>query len=169
MKSRRRRTSRVRWQIHIHQRVRFAISRRRLTMLLDAIINEIRRTGGARRAVSPTSEWIGDNLGLGIYFVGSQESRKLNKIYRGKNHATDVLSFEGDPHGPEPLLGELVFCVPVLRRQAREHRLTQKQEFEYLFIHGVLHLLGYEHEKSKSAAQKMFKIQDSIFEKLVFP
>ena len=100
---------------------------------------------------------------LTIVFLDSTPARKLNKIYRKKNYATDILSFEG----ASPLeLGELVICPQVLQKQAKEHDLSFKAELAYMLIHGVLHLLGYDHERSATEAKKMFQIQDQLFDRL---
>lgn len=98
-----------------------------------------------------------------IAFVEKSEIRKLNRRYRGKNKPTDILSFESIEEGS---LGELVIALDVIRAQAREHELSLEQELTYMLIHGVLHLLGYDHEVSPSGARQMFSIQDRIFEKL---
>lgn len=98
-----------------------------------------------------------------IVMLESAEAKKLNKQFRGKNYATDVLSFEGmEPNS----LGELIFCAPVLKRQAKEHDLSFRKEFAYLLLHGLLHLLGYEHEGDERAAKKMYALQDDIFKSL---
>ncbi len=94
-------------------------------------------------------------------FVDKKRGRELNKSFRQKNYATDVLSFA--PVEPESA-GELVFCMDVLKAQAKEHRLSLKNEIAYLYIHGFLHLLGYDHEKSKRAETEMFTLQDSLFD-----
>lgn len=101
---------------------------------------------------------------LTVVLVSSALSRKLNKKYRQKNYATDVLSFS--PVEPESL-GELVLCFEVLKRQAKEHELSFRHELGYMLLHGILHLLGFDHENSKAQAQEMFKIQDEIFERLI--
>jgi probable rRNA maturation factor len=101
---------------------------------------------------------------LVIVFVGSAEIKKLNRMYRGKNKPTDVLSFS--PVEPNSL-GELVLCLPVLKKQSKEHKLTFNEETGYMILHGILHLLGFDHEKSKAKAKKMFALQDKVFEKLV--
>lgn len=98
-----------------------------------------------------------------LVFVDEKQSRSLNKQFRGKNKSTDVLSFA--PIESEDL-GELVLCVPVMRKQAKEHGLPLRQEMAYLVLHGVLHLLGYEHESSAQEAEIMFKIQDDLFAKI---
>lgn len=103
------------------------------------------------------------NRDLTIVFLDPVPARKINKQYRGKNYATDVLSFESQIPGE---LGELVLCPQVLQRQAKEHDHSFKAELAYMLIHGVLHLLGYDHEKSAREAAKMFKIQDQLFDRL---
>jgi probable rRNA maturation factor len=97
---------------------------------------------------------------LTLIFLDPGPAKKINGYFRKKNYATDILSFPGDGK----TLGELVICPQVIKKQAKEHSLTFEQELAYMFLHGVLHLLGHDHEKSKSAAKKMFKIQDEVFE-----
>jgi probable rRNA maturation factor len=96
-------------------------------------------------------------MDLTIVFLDTAAAKKLNRQFRGKDYATDILSFEG---------GELVLCPQVLKRQAKEHKHSFNAELGYMLIHGVLHLQGFDHEKSKSAAAKMFKIQDQVFDRL---
>ncbi len=98
-----------------------------------------------------------------IVFVDQKQIRKLNKTYRGKDYATDVLSFEGDSKSS---FGELVISPQVIKRQAKEHGLSMQDELGYMVLHGVLHLLGYDHEKSKREANRMFTLQDKLFERL---
>ena len=101
---------------------------------------------------------------LVIAFVGLEEARGLNREFRRRDYATDVLSFESvDPDG----LGELVICPQVIARQAREHGLLVREELGYMVLHGFLHLLGHDHEKSKRAAQRMFALQDGIFDEML--
>ncbi len=95
-------------------------------------------------------------------FVGLAQGRRLNLEFRGRKYATDVLSFAPVEDGS---LGELVFCYDVIRKQAVEHQLSFRDELAYMYIHGVLHLLGHDHEKSSSAAKKMFALQDDLFER----
>jgi probable rRNA maturation factor len=98
-----------------------------------------------------------------VVMVGAAEGRKLNRSFRRRDRPTDVMSFAPVETNS---LGELVFCRPVVTRQAKEHRLGYRNELLYLFIHGVLHLLGYDHEKSDKAARVMYRLQDRIFEEL---
>lgn len=99
-----------------------------------------------------------------LVFLQSAEMKKINFQYRGKNRPTDVLSFSGETQFNE--LGELLFCVPVLRRQAKEQKHSFEAELVYMWIHGLLHLLGYDHELSKKEEKLMFRIQDEVFDRV---
>ncbi|MEZ0390648.1 MAG: rRNA maturation RNase YbeY [Pseudobdellovibrionaceae bacterium] len=100
---------------------------------------------------------------LTLVFLNPIPARKLNSQYRKKNYATDVLSFSSDIPSE---LGELIMCPQVLQKQAQEHGHSFRAELAYMLIHGVLHLQGYDHEKSKAEAKKMFQIQDQLFDRL---
>ncbi|ASD64127.1 rRNA maturation RNase YbeY [Bdellovibrio bacteriovorus] len=101
---------------------------------------------------------------LTLVFLDKKPAQKINMEFRGKNYATDVLSFDSMDPGS---LGELVLCPEVLKRQSKEHGLTYQQELGYMLLHGVLHLLGYDHETSEADALEMFGIQDAAFEVLL--
>lgn len=101
---------------------------------------------------------------LTVVFLDPKEAKAMNKQYRGKDYATDVLSF--DSMSPDSL-GELIMCPQVLIRQAKEHGLKNREELGYMLLHGILHLLGYDHETSSQDAEKMFGIQDEVFAKLL--
>ena len=94
---------------------------------------------------------------LAIRVVDAREGRALNRHYRGKDSATNVLSFpaelpEGLPEGVKlPLLGDLVLCAPVIAREAREQRKPLAAHYAHLTVHGVLHLLGWNHEDETEA------------------
>jgi len=95
---------------------------------------------------------------MDVAFIGSAEMKRLNAHYRGKRHATDILSFEApSAFRKRGLLGELVICAPVLKRQAREQGHAMGRELEVLLVHGVLHLLGFDHEKGARQAREMGK------------
>ncbi|UXR64037.1 rRNA maturation RNase YbeY [Bdellovibrio bacteriovorus] len=101
---------------------------------------------------------------LTLVFLDKKPAQKINKEFRGKDYATDVLSFDSMDSSS---LGELVLCPEVLKRQAAEHGLTYQQELGYMLLHGVLHLLGYDHETNEKDAREMFGIQDAAFEVLL--
>jgi probable rRNA maturation factor len=88
-----------------------------------------------------------------IVTVGTREGRVLNRRYRGRDYATNVLSF---PYEPLPgakaaLLGDLAICVPVVLREAREQGKRPRDHFAHLTVHGVLHLLGHDHDSDREA------------------
>lgn len=94
---------------------------------------------------------------LAIRIVGSKEGRALNRHYRGRDYATNVLSFPADlpaglPPGVRlPLLGDLVLCAPVVAREAREQKKPPRAHYAHLTVHGVLHLLGWDHADEREA------------------
>jgi probable rRNA maturation factor len=96
-----------------------------------------------------------------VAFVDGREARALNDEFRGRKYATDILSFESLEQG---ILGELVICPQVVRKQGNSHGLGFRQELAYMLVHGILHLLGFEHESGGPQAKKMFDLQDHIFE-----
>jgi len=89
------------------------------------------------------------NTDLSIALVGPGRIRKLNKKYRGKNRVTDVLSF------PDNGLGEIVICLREVKKNAKKFGSSFKKELSTCLIHGILHLLGYDHEKSVEEVKKM--------------
>ncbi len=95
------------------------------------------------------------SLELTIRLVGEQESQNLNAQYRNKNCPTNVLSFpSGLPEGLDvPYLGDLVICVAVVEREAREQNKALEAHWAHLTVHGVLHLLGYDHMDEEQAEE----------------
>tara|TARA_R110002033_G_scaffold606_2_gene5585 strand:+ start:2123 stop:2581 length:459 start_codon:yes stop_codon:yes gene_type:complete len=97
--------------------------------------------------------WVGLALGAGtdreltIRLVDEDEGRSLNHTYRGRDYATNVLSFPADlpPELDLPLLGDLVVCAPVVAREATEQGKPLNAHWAHMVIHGCLHLLGYDH------------------------
>src|SRR3989338_10721475 len=83
------------------------------------------------------------NLDLSLVFLKELKMQELNRVYRGKNKPTNVLSFQEEELG----LGELVLCLAVIRKDAKKYGITFKAELIRIFIHGLLHLLRYNHEK----------------------
>ena len=90
---------------------------------------------------------------LAIRIVDEREGQALNRHYRGKDYATNVLSFPAElPEGVKlPLLGDLVICAPVVAREAKEQHKPAVAHYAHLTVHGVLHLLGWDHEDDKDA------------------
>ncbi len=88
---------------------------------------------------------------VAVVLVGENKMRNLNKQYRGKNKATDVLSFVADGDNEE--LGDVVICVPRVKKQARKRGHSFERELAFLLVHGLLHLAGYGHEKDNKAEE----------------
>ena len=90
---------------------------------------------------------------LAIRIVDSKEGRALNRHYRGKDYATNVLSFPAElPEGVKlPLLGDLVICAPVVAKEAKEQGKALNDHYAHLTVHGALHLLGWDHEDDRDA------------------
>ncbi len=83
-----------------------------------------------------------------VRFVGTREGQTLNSLYRGKDYATNVLTFVYDG---ETLEGDIVLCTPVLRQEAKAQGKPFADHCAHLVVHGMLHLQGYEHDTSRTA------------------
>ena len=123
-----------------------------------------------RRWLQRTIDQVGSaderDCEIAVRLVDVDEGRNLNKRYRQRDYATNVLSFAGsdDPllPGNEPLaLGDLVLCPPVVLREAVEQGKVARDHWAHLLVHGTLHLLGYDHEAPADAAA-MEKIEIDI-------
>ncbi|MBI4529832.1 MAG: rRNA maturation RNase YbeY [Deltaproteobacteria bacterium] len=101
---------------------------------------------------------------LSIALVGNREIRELNARYRDKDQPTDVLSFscEGPLEGDQQLLGDVVISLETAAQQAKERGKTLEEEIEDLLIHGILHLLGYDHERSPEEARVMRRLERRV-------
>ena len=109
-----------------------------------------------------------DQAELCLVLVGNAEIRKLNAQFRKKDYPTDVLSFPaGDvlPTGVQ-LLGDVIISVEKAREQAKEKRRTLDEELVMLLIHGIVHLLGYDHERSPKDARIMDRLEKKIYRAL---
>ena len=126
----------------------------------------------ARRVKAPVSDaWlkkiveaalrgakVKTSVEVGVVFVSDREMTKLNTVHRNKKKTTDVLSFADGAHG---LLGDVVISVAQAERQAKEAKKPLRNEIAMLVVHGVLHLLGYDHETLKDE-NVMFPLQARI-------
>lgn len=132
---------------------------------LDVSVNYAVPRAGLPAAVS-FRRWVAAALqsrileaDLAIRVVGTKEGRALNRHYRGKDYATNVLSFPADmtagvklPKGVKlPLLGDIVLCAPVVVREAKEQKKPVAAHYAHLTVHGVLHLLGWDHQDAREA------------------
>ena len=105
-----------------------------------------------------------------VRLVDEEEGRALNRDYRGKDYATNVLSFPAElPEGVKlPLLGDLVICAPVVAREAAEQGKPVAAHYAHLTVHGCLHLLGWDHEDPREA-EAMEQLEREILAGLGLP
>jgi probable rRNA maturation factor len=85
-----------------------------------------------------------------VRIVGENEGRELNKSFRSKDYATNVLTFDYE-HEPV-VIADLVLCAPVVEREAKEQRIDLAAHYAHLLVHGTLHAQGYDHEQDDEAA-----------------
>ena len=129
-----------------------------------ALATSLRRS--ARRLLAGLAR---DGAELSVLLVSDGEMRRLNRDWRGRDRPTDVLSFaqgEGAGAAPDGLLGDVVISVDTARRQARSGRRPLGREAERLLVHGLLHLLGYDHERSAADARRMQRRERALARRL---
>ncbi|NWG88056.1 MAG: rRNA maturation RNase YbeY [Hydrogenophilaceae bacterium] len=104
-----------------------------------------------------------------LRIVGEAEGRQLNQDFRGKDYATNVLTFA---YGEDPetgvLTGDIVFCAPVAAREAKEQQRPLAAHYAHLVVHGLLHLQGYDHE-TEAEATVMEALESFIMRALGYP
>lgn len=133
----------------------------------------LRRLAKRQASLSRTAESILASVGesdaeLSLELVGDRRMRRLNRLYRKKDRTTDVLAFPmRESHNPCPaLLGDVVISVPTAIRQAKEAGRSVGDELAALLVHGVLHLCGYDHERSAREAVRMRRRETAIVKRL---
>ncbi|SUA91740.1 Probable rRNA maturation factor [Pandoraea pulmonicola] len=98
---------------------------------------------------------------LTLRFVDADEGQELNRGYRGKDYATNVLTFAYAQDESDPVSGDIVLCCPVVEREANEQGITLEAHYAHLIVHGVLHAQGYDHEDDDEA-QEMEGLETEI-------
>jgi probable rRNA maturation factor len=101
-----------------------------------------------------------------VRIVGEDEGRRLNRDYRGKDYATNVLTF--DYAAAPRVVADLVLCAPVVEREAHAARRPLEAHYAHLLVHGALHAQGFEHETSSADAQEMEARESVILAALGF-
>jgi probable rRNA maturation factor len=122
-----------------------------------------------RRAA--VARWIGQALQgpgqLTVRIVGDAEARALNRQYRGKDYATNVLTFD---YETEPIvMADLVLCGPVVEHEAREQGKSLRDHYAHLLVHGTLHAQGWDHETSERDALEMEALEILLLGALGLP
>src|SRR5690606_4865875 len=110
-----------------------------------------------------------NKISVNINLVNELEISELNKQFRGYSEPTDVLSFEAgviDPETGKIILGDIVICIPFVEKQSTLLKNILNNEFKLMIIHGMLHLLGFDHDEEQSKSI-MWNYQNKILEKLL--
>lgn len=111
---------------------------------------------------------IDENSELSVVLCKNEEMREYNKTYRNKDYPTDVLSFpDGEKIGKYTYLGDIIISIDKVYEQSKEFEVKPIEEFVRLLVHGVLHLLGYDHETSEEDEKEMMELQDKIIDKIL--
>ena len=109
---------------------------------------------------------LADNARITVRITGRTEARHLNRDFRGRDYATNVLTFVMKERPPYE--GDLVLCAPVIAREARRQRKSLPAHYAHLVVHGVLHLQGYDHERAADA-KVMEHLESRIVTRLGYP
>lgn len=111
-----------------------------------------------------------ENANFSIIFIDDEKMHELNKTYRGIDRTTDVLSFAFEDNQaiklPMRELGDIFISIPKMEEQALEYSHSTKRELSFLVVHGLLHLLGYDHTVSEEQEKLQFGLQDKILNDL---
>lgn len=117
---------------------------------------------------SRVTRWIRHALAVDaeitVRIVDAEEGQKLNREYRQKDYATNVLTFD---YQQEPtVMADLVLCAPVVEREAREQNKTLEEHYAHLLVHGTLHAQGWDHETSEADAEEMEAYESDIMKEM---
>ena len=109
-----------------------------------------------------------NNAIFSVVFVGDEEIHEMNREYRGVDRVTDVISFAFEDnndlvYNDIRMLGDIFICIPQMKRQATEYGHSEKRELSFLAVHGILHLLGYDHMNEEDE-KVMFALQELILD-----
>ena len=134
----------------------------------------LRRTSVRRKTLRRVTQSVLEHAGhpsvhLSLTLVGKTRMQRLNRTYRQRDYATDVLAFPMQDASQSPLafVGDVVMCMPVALSQASRFGNSPDEELLRLLIHGTLHLLGYDHETTEREAKRMKRKEQAIFRDLM--
>lgn len=133
-------------QIEINNRTKSKIDLKRVKAVAEKFASVYK--------ISPKKE-------LSIAFVGGQEMKKINRIYRGLDKTTDILSFSGESGD----FGELLIDYGQIKKQAAEFKVSVQKELIFILVHGLFHLLGYSDE-TEAKRLKMIKLGEAFMKKI---
>ena len=146
------------------------VVRPELTLSLQFARDDVARSHRSSLPRASVARWIRAALQLPaeitVRIVGAAEGQALNRDYRGKDHATNVLTF--DYHHAPVVVADLVLCAPVVAREAAEAGMALDAHYAHLLVHGALHAQGHDHE-SQAEAVVMESIESAIVVALGYP
>lgn len=127
---------------------------------LNDVINKVLETENVVNAI------------LTVILIDDEKMQELNKKYRNLDRTTDVLSFAYEDNErltfENRILGEIFISIPKMQAQAKEYGHSEKRELSFLTVHGILHLLGYDHTLGKKEEEEMFAKQELILNEFEF-
>ncbi len=121
-----------------------------------------------KKIVTKILTQINEEGAVSVHKIEDEKMRELNHEYRDIDETTDVLSFsmeEGEQFAPVDDLGDIFISVPQVKKQAKEQQVSPEEEFKRVLIHGVLHLLGYDHQQPEES-KEMFSLQKKILKQV---
>jgi probable rRNA maturation factor len=131
---------------------------------LDPALSAVHRAALPRHAVT---RWLrhamADDGEFTVRIVGAAEGQQLNREFRHKDYATNVLTFD---YSREPLMADIVLCAPVIEREAREQGKSLAHHYAHMLVHAALHAQGWEHETNDADAQEMEAYETDILAEL---
>ncbi|PLX71017.1 MAG: rRNA maturation RNase YbeY [Denitrovibrio sp.] len=145
-------------------------------MDINLLITDEHDSGAETALFSACAEAVFSALEIGfesceisLLITDDKRVKELNSQYRGKDTPTDVLSFpmSEDPFNEGGMLGDIAISYERAKEQAEEAAIMVERELAFLFIHGVLHLMGYEHENDPDEEEEMFDLQEEILRNLL--
>ncbi|WP_273265015.1 rRNA maturation RNase YbeY [Flexistipes sinusarabici] len=110
-----------------------------------------------------------DFIEISLLILDDAKIREINRLYRGIDKPTDVLSFPMNPEesAAKYMIGDVVISADKAKKQAEDADISFERELAYLYIHGLLHLLGYDHELSEAEEKIMFDLQENILTQVI--
>jgi probable rRNA maturation factor len=142
-------------------------------MIRVSLLNEYGKVDIPERKIKEIIKFVlkemeKDNSELSLVLCNNDYIHFYNKEYRNKDYPTDVLSFvDGERIGKITYLGDIIISIDKVKSQSEEYGVSFEEEFSRLLVHGILHLLGYDHETSEEDEKVMMSIQDKIVDEVL--
>lgn len=142
-------------------------------MIRVSLLNEYGKVDIPERKIKEIIKFVlremeKENSELSLVLCNNDYIHFYNKEYRNKDYPTDVLSFvDGERMGKITYLGDIIISIDKVKSQSEEYGVSFEEEFSRLLVHGILHLLGYDHETSEEDEKVMMSIQDKLVDEVL--